>query len=222
MPTTQSNASFSFPGYPTFSNNGARVSFDHISAYEITLPALVAAQTGTLSTRTDNDTGVATLTTGHGIVTSGDKVDVYWSGGVRYGMTATVATNDVTIDGGGGDNLPAQSTAVTVVTQVEINPLNLDGDNAQVVGVIYRNTGAGAGMDTGAKAHIDFQDSGSASINELDLVHETAAGGLDEIVNISAGDTNTYTGNPITKGFASHDSTSAGTLYVLAGIDSTL
>lgn len=214
MPQAQQNRSFSFPGY-AFNGAATPVSFDSMSVYEVTLPALVAAQSGTLTTRTDDDTGVATLSTGHGIITN-DVVDVYWSGGVRYGMTATVSVNAVTVDGGAGDVLPTQDDPVTVVKQTEINPLNLDGDNAQIVGVFYRNPN-----DTGAKAHIDFQDSGSASIEELDLVHETANGGMNHITNIAAGDTNIYTGNPITKGFASHDSTSAGTLFVLAGIDST-
>ena len=51
-------------------------------AQEVTLPA---GKAGSLTTRTDDDTGVATLTPGHGITTS-DTVDVYWAGGVRYGM----------------------------------------------------------------------------------------------------------------------------------------
>jgi hypothetical protein len=80
---------------------------------------IAAAKAGTLTTRTDNDTGVATLSTGHGIVTS-DAVDVYWATGIRRGMTATVATNAVTIDGGSGDNLPAQDTAVKICKQVEL------------------------------------------------------------------------------------------------------
>lgn len=214
MPSAQETRSFTFPGY-SFNDQSAAVSFDSISGYEVPLAAVSANNVGTLDTRTDDDTGIVGLASGHTISDS-DTVDVYWSGGLRYGMTATVCGNDVTVDGGAGDALPVATTSCTVVTQTEINPLNLDGDNAEIVGVFYRNA-----SDTGAKAHIDFQDSGSAPVNELDLVHETANGGCDQIVNISAGDTNTYTGNPITKGFASHDSASAGTLYVLAGIDST-
>ena len=214
MQTARKNTSFTFPGF-TFNDQSSPVEFDNVSAYEIALPALVAAQVGTLSTRTDNNTGIATLSTGHGI-TTGMVVDVYWAGGVRYGMDATVATNAVTVDGGAGDNLPSQGVAVTVVEQVEINPLNLDGDAAQIVGVFYRNA-----SDQAAKAHIDMQDSGSATIEEIDLVHETAVGGCNNIVNISGGETNVYTGNVITKGFASHNSLSAGIVYVLAGIDST-
>jgi len=214
MPSAQHNQSFTFPGY-SFNAQEAAVTFDSISAYEVTLPAIAAAQVGTLDTRTDDDTGVAGLSSGHGISTS-DVVDVYWSGGRRYGMDATVSGDNVTIDGGAGDNLPTATTAVTVVIQTEINPLNLDGDNAEVVAIVYRNAN-----DSSAKGSLDLQDSGSASIKQVDLVHETANGGLDNVWNISGGDTNDFTGNPITKGFASHDSQQAGTLYVLAGIDST-
>jgi len=76
-------------------------------------PTVTAAKVGTLTTRTDNDTGVATMNAGHGFVT-GDELDVFWTGGQRRGMTATVATNAVTIDGGTGDNLPVLSTPLTV------------------------------------------------------------------------------------------------------------
>lgn len=84
-------------------------------ALSVVLPA---AKAGSLTTRTDNDTGVVTLSTGHSI-TTGMVVDVYWvdSSGddqCRYNMDATVATNAVTVDGGAGANLPTATTAVTL------------------------------------------------------------------------------------------------------------
>lgn len=190
------------------------ISYDALVSYDVALAALNAAQTtGTLGTRTDDDTGIITLGGSHGIITS-DVVDVYWSGGMRYGMTATVSVNDVTVDGGAGDVLPAQDTAsMAVVKRTELNPLDIDGDAAQVIAVVYRNP-----LDTTANAHADFQDSGNATIREVDLVHETAYGGMSEVADIAGGDTNNYTGNPITKGFFSHDSTQAGTVLVRAGL----
>jgi hypothetical protein len=211
MPKAQRLKSFSFPGY-SFNDQQAAVEFTGIVAVEKEIPALVAAQTGTLTTRTDNDTGVATLTTGHGIVNG--KVDVYFASGVRYGMDATVSTNEITIDGGAGDNLPTQSDPITVVIPTVVN-VNFDGDELEMIGVFYRNP-----SDTGAKAHLSLIDAGDAIIEEIDLVHETANGGLDAVWNIEAGDTNVFTGNRITDGTTSHDSTSAGTLYILAGITS--
>lgn len=213
MPQAQEMRSFQFPGY-SLNDESAAVSFESALAYTKSLPALAAVQTGTLTTRTDDDTGVATLSTGHGIETA-DVVDVYWAAGVRYGMDATVATNAVTVDGGAGDALPDQDTAVTVVEQIDWE-IDFDGDDAQIIGVFYRNP-----EDTGAKAHVDFQDSGDASINEVDLVHETANGGCSQIVNISAGDTNDYTGNQIALAKVSHDSQKAATAYCLVGLVAT-
>lgn len=204
--------SFAFPGY-SFQDSATAVDFEGAVIVEKALAALVAAQTGTLTTRTDDDTGVATLSTGHGIE-SADVCDVYWADGVRHGMTATVATNAVSLDGGAGDNLPAEDTAVTVVKQTAIE-VNFDGDTLEIIGIFYRNT-----SDSGAKAHLDLQDAGDATIKEVDLVTEKANGGMSKIWDIENGDTNDFTGNRITHGAASHDSTSAGTLYILAGITS--
>ena len=212
MPRAQHTRTFSFPGYP-FQDGAATVDFTGIVAVEKDLAALVAAQTGTLSTRTDDNTGVATLSTGHGILTN-DVVDVYWDGGVRFGMLATVSGNAVSLEGGAGDNLPAQDAAVTVVKQTPVE-VNFDGDTLKVIGIFYRNT-----SDTGAKAHLDLQDAGDASIEEVDIVHEKANGGLNRIWDIENGDTNVFSGNRITHGAASHDSLYAGKLFILAGINS--
>lgn len=92
-------------------------------------PTLAAAKTGTLTTRTDNDTGTLTMADGHGI-TTGAKLDVYWDGGARYNMTVgTVATNSVPIDGGSGDNLPASSTAITAMVPTSL-ALAFNGEDA--------------------------------------------------------------------------------------------
>ena len=212
MPSAQEMRSFSFPGY-SLNDQSARVSFESALAYTKSLSGLAAAQCdANLDTRTDDDTGIIGLATGHGIETA-DVVDVYWIGGVRYGMDATVDGNNVTVDGGAGDALPAEAFAITAVVEQIDWEMDFDGDDVQIIGVFYRNP-----SDTGAKAHVDFQDSGPASINELDLVHETANGGCDQIVNISAGDTNDYTGNAIAEAKVSHDSQEAATVYCLVGL----
>ncbi len=165
MPQAQETRSFMFPGY-SFNAQPLSVLFESALAFTKSLAALAAAQCdGTLGTRIDDDTGIVTLSTGHGIETD-DVVDVYWAGGVHYGMTATVATNAVTVDGGSGDNLPTEAATITAVVVQEDWEINFDGDDAQIIGVFYRNP-----SDTGAKAHLDLLDSGSATIEELDLVH---------------------------------------------------
>lgn len=117
---------------------------------------LAAGKAGTLTTRTDNDTGVATLSTGHGIITN-DVVDVYWSGGARRGMTATVATNAVTIDGGAGDNLPSTTTALVVCKQTVVNH---DFTAAEVKLAAASATRRGT---------VQFQQSDGTPIKTLDL-----------------------------------------------------
>ena len=98
-------------------------------SHEIPLPAGTA---GTLTTRSGDDTGVATLESGHGLQTS-DQVVVFWSGGVRYGMTATVAGDAITVASGQGDNLPAQDTAVVVTKEVVVDSLFEETDLQLIV-----------------------------------------------------------------------------------------
>lgn len=96
-------------------------------------PPVAPAKTGTLSTRTDNDTGTLTMAGGHGI-TTGARLDIYWTGGSRRGVTVgTVATNSVPFDGGAGDNLPIATTPITAMVPVE-EPLPATGND--VVGIL--------------------------------------------------------------------------------------
>lgn len=175
---------------------------------EVSLPA---GKSGTLTTRTDANTGVVTVSSGHGI-TDTDTVDVYWSGGRRYGVdvTATDSTT-ISIDLGSGDDLPSTSTAVVIVKQVPFN-LALDGDNAKIVGVSYEVAGA-----SGYGCRVTLLDSGDATIAGLDL-----DANVPNVVDIEGGQTNPYTGNPITDGVASNGSgTEAATLKIQAIVDAT-
>jgi len=182
---------------------------DHPNVYAgITLPA---GKPGTLTGRTDGDTGVATLGAGHSLVTS-DVVDVYWAGGRRYGMTATVSGNDVTLDGGSGDNLPSTSTAVVVTKPVVINT-EIDGDAIQIIGILASTS------DTtlNSKLQLTFQDSGGAVVAHVDL-----AANQQLVYDIAGGQANPFSGNPITVCYASNgDSANAATLNILSLEDST-
>lgn len=112
----------------SFNGNLARTA-DGGSGYDPTIPA---AKSGTLSTRTDNDTGTLTLASGHGI-TTGATIDLYWDGGRRYNVTVgTVSGTSVPIDLGAGDNLPAQGTAVTATLQTGVD-VDFDGDLLQLI-----------------------------------------------------------------------------------------
>lgn len=90
------------------------------------------AKTGTLTTRTDNTSGTLTMSSGHGIQT-GDKIDIYWSGGKRYNVTVgTVSTNSVPISSGSGDNLPVATTTLTAMVATALT-FGLDGDEAEAI-----------------------------------------------------------------------------------------
>lgn len=175
---------------------------EHPNPYEVTLPV---AKDGDLTTRTDDNTGVVTMDdAGHGIIT-GDKVDVYWDGGMRYGMDATVSGTAVTLDGGAGDNLPADESPVVCCVQVEI-PTQIDGDvaNLLVVSLEY------ADADSASLGHVDFQDATPATIAEKDLVANEPL-----FQDLGADNANPITGNPIIICYASHnDTTYAATLKI--------
>lgn len=97
------------------------------------------AKAGTLTARTDLDTGEMTIV-GHGM-TAGQKVDVFWDGGRRYGMTVgTIAGNVVPIDGGAGDDLPALTTDLTAMVPASFDCENLTGN--RVVGIVGIGNGA--------------------------------------------------------------------------------
>lgn len=213
MPQSQELRSFGFPGY-SFNDQSAAVSFESALGYTKVLPGLETNQTnGNMS---DTVNGIVLMPgTDHGINTA-DVVDVYWSGGRRYGCDTSVSGNTITITNGAGDSLPANGiNTIAVVEQIDWE-MDFDGDDAQIVGVFYKNP-----SDTGAKGHVDFQDSGDAQVNEVDMVHETANGGCDQIVNVSAGDSNDYTGNAVAASKVSHDSLNAATAYVLVGLVAT-
>lgn len=91
---------------------------------------LLAAKDGTLSTRTNGTDGTLTMSAGHGIIT-GDKLDIYWSGGSCRGATVgTVSGNTVPFTGATGTALPIATTVITAMV-----PTNLDiafiGNNMQ-------------------------------------------------------------------------------------------
>jgi hypothetical protein len=186
---------------------------DHPNPYEITLPA---GKAGTLSTRTDNDTGVVTAAD-HTLVV-GDKVDIYWSGGRRYGMAvSSVSGNDVTVgtgagEVGAGDVFPAQGTAVVIAKQLQINTA-IDGDKVQIFGLAMEFADA----NEASKGHVSFKDSGGLTIAELDLSANTPS-----VYDVAGGQTNPFTGNPITAAYASNGSSlNPATLKILSLEDST-
>ena len=117
---------------------------------------IAAGAAGSLTTRTDANTGVVTLGAGHSIVTG--KVDVAWTGGARCNMDATVNGNACTIDGGEGDDLPIATTTVVVSGQTSTGR-DLVGDHLDVL-ILYSNK----------RAHVTFVDAGGAVLMHRDIL----------------------------------------------------
>lgn len=165
---------------------------------------LPAGNAGSLTTRTDANTGVATLSEGHGIETA-DQVDVFWSGGSRYGMEATVSVNDVTIDGGGGDDLPAEATALVVTKRVPID-VAFDGDDLKLLVMGCAE----------ARIRVTFEDSGGSALMSRDL-----PAGEPWFWAADMGVTNPLAGGAVASIQAANgNSATAGTIKIGAKIDS--
>jgi len=168
---------------------------------EETLPF---AQAGVLTTRTDADTGTITMGSGSHTISNGNVVDVYWAAGVHYGATVgTVSTTTVPIDSGTGDDLPSADTAVVVVPQFSAN-VAIDGDNVALIVMILETTTKSL-RDAG---HVQLRDVSNAEIAEVDLVAN-----VPKVYDITGGDSNPFTGNPITNIKASTAGTSATETY---------
>lgn len=96
-----------------------------LTGLEKTIPV---ADAGTLTTRTDANTGTVTMTASDHGITTGSIVDVYWSGGQRRGMlVGSVSGTSVPIDLGSGTDLPVTTTAVQVAV-VQSYSLNVTGN----------------------------------------------------------------------------------------------
>lgn len=179
---------------------------DGVGAVEIDVPAAAA---GTLTTRTDDETGSLTMDdAGHGI-TTGATIDLYWSGGSRHGITVgTVSGTTVPIgadDSGTGDVLPSAATEIVADVQIPFN-VAIDGDELALIGMEMTFT---VTTET-ATSHVSLMDSGSSEIAGLDLVANQP-----RAWDITGGDTNAFTGNPITNGVITNGSSSnAATLRI--------
>lgn len=147
------------------------------------------ALAGTLSTRTDNNTGVLTVASGHGI-TASDFVDVTWltgGGGSRRRMDVTAVTaTTISIDLGTGDNLPTLLDAVVVCKTTE-KPFSVVGDQVDAILITVPCAGIvtfidGAGPPAELDSHV-FTTAGSYIWTSLDGVTNPLAG--DVVVTVT-------------------------------------
>lgn len=178
--------------------------------------AVPVGKAGSLTTRSDHDTGIVTMSSGSHGISSSDVVDLFWSGGARFGITVgSVSGTSVPIggdDSGTGDVLPASSTAVVVSPRVAFNA-SIDGDELSAIALQQSFL---VSTET-AESRVSLRDTGAAEIEGLTLAANTP-----RLFDITGGDTNVFTGNPITNGFVSNGSTTnAGTLKIVWVQDTT-
>lgn len=196
MPTGTINVVASIAGL-SIQASRTRTASGQIS-HEVSVPAAAA---GSLKTRTGDDEGVFTLS-GHSLAVN-DIIDVYWDGGLRYGMKVTaISGDDVTAGGlsgpGAGDVLPDEGTALTAGEQTPVDT-DFDGDKLEMILIVST-----------ARSHFDFQDSGGASLEAQEL---TAGEPWDWCTNI--GVLNPLAGNPVdTLMLSSGDSSGPATVKV--------
>jgi hypothetical protein len=98
------------------------------------MPDVPAAWAGGLTTRTNDTSGTITMDDADHTISTGARVDIYWSGGQCYGaVVGTVAGTAVPIVSvTGGSVFPAAATDVIVCETVEV-PMSFDGDNMKAV-----------------------------------------------------------------------------------------
>lgn len=160
---------------------------------------LAAGQAGTMSATSNT---VTLDSTPVGLATS-DTVDVYWDGGLRHGCSVSaIDGNDITLSGGSGDALPAESSAVVLCEATEIN-YDVDGDDINLIAGYFSGRG--------------FMDIRSDSAS---LYSREFAAASTWFLDIASLDSNPLTGDPIDSVRVSNGTTAAITVRIASLDDS--
>jgi hypothetical protein len=165
-----------------------------------------AGTSGVLSTRTDDDTG--TITSNSHPFNDDDIVDIYWTGGMRYGMKVSSDAANTFVLGasvvGTGDVLPVQGTTVIVCLQETVN-IDFDGDDCRLIAVT-----------ADGRASFDFQEGAGTSVKhiEIEAANEIIAWASDTSA------ANPLTGNAIGQVKVSSGTAAATAVKILVEYDS--
>jgi hypothetical protein len=173
-----------------------------------------AAKAGTLTTRTDDDTGVITLAASHGIGTS-DTVDLYSATTgelLRKDVDVTSAdSTTIGINAGTGSNLPADESPIIVCKQRPFLPTILPA-TIQILGVQLKIPG-----DTVTKGRVAFSTAAPVVAADMSLV-----AGQGQIFNVAGGESNPLGADAIVSGVLSHANTTlAAQLQIISVEDRT-
>lgn len=206
MPNSTYNVSLSGGGV-SISANAKRTGDGSIGVE----PTLAVAKALSSWVKTDANTAAGNLTTGHGLTTG--TYDVYWTGGARFDVAATITVDAVALDGGSGTDFPANgNTTVVLAPQTPFN-VSIDGDNLSIVGIKlhYDST------SVASAGRVLFEDAANDDILDLELV-----GNVPQVWDVYGGSANPFAGDPITHGKASHANTSSvPKLKICGAVDAT-
>ena len=196
--TGKCNQTLSLPGV-SISTTIDRSASGGVPPQDVAVPA---AKAGTLSTRTDNTDGELTMTdTDHGIET-GDKITIFWDGGIAYQATVgTVDGKTVPFTGAKGNNLPDAATAVTagVITVLDVD---FDGDKLKMFAAMSNRRG-----------HVVFEDSGNTVLSAAELVANEPYLYIDGVIA-----TNPLEGNPVDEVHVANGDATAPATFKMGGV----
>jgi hypothetical protein len=177
----------------TFPNNQS-IDGDGQNVQSVTVPA---AEDGVLTTRTNDTVGTVTMDQSDHTIQTGDRVDLYWTGGQRRGVVVgTVTAVSVPISGGAGDNLPLAASDISVAPTVELD-MNVEGDN--VITALAYLVGGG---------QVVFAD---IEASETEIAVWFLGTGRTKTWDNQDGDDNPFTGSVIGRVWLSQKSATAST-----------
>lgn len=196
--TGKCNQTLSLPGV-SISTTIDRSASGGVPPQDVAVPA---AKAGSLTTRTNNTDGELTMTdTDHGIET-GDKITIFWAGGIAYQATVgTVVAKVVPFTGAKGDNLPAKDTAITAGV-IAVLDVDFDGDKLKMFAAMSNRRG-----------HVVFEDSGDAVLSAAELVANEPYLYIDGVTA-----TNPLTGNPVDEVHVANGDATAAASFKMGGV----
>jgi len=199
MPTATINEVFSLPGM-SIQGVTSRSAVGGLPPQEVALPAAAA---GTLSTRASDTAGTLTMDSAEHGISTGDKIDIYFAGGVTYDATVgTVDTVTVPFTLGQGYVLPDQDTVCVADVCVELDA-DFDGDLCELV----------ACMSSAARGHVNFQEDDGTTL----LARELLAGEPWSWAS-DRGLANPLTGDPVGLIVVSNGSALVATTFKFGGV----
>lgn len=112
-------------------------------------PTVIAAQAAVLTVRTSGTAGTLTMGSGSHSIITGQRIDLYWSGGAAHSATVgTVSGTSVPFTTAAGTALPIATTVINVGTPVE-TPFPVVGSNISIFACVAQYEGQFTFIDGG-------------------------------------------------------------------------